>query len=101
MSIDCIFKKHSCREACEGDATTFFQSARGTVWPLCDACAEQHKTVSVRLAKQGRLAALPVAGATYDIPLDNPEILRIWNAQDPKKVLGIVAAVDKVTRRQS
>lgn len=95
MCIDCVFSGHVCRRGlCEGAAQSFFRSAKGTVWPLCSACAEQHKRVSVRLAKKGKLAVMPLAGAMFDIPLDDLETLATWRDQDPETVSSIVQAVD-------
>jgi len=100
MTIECVFSGHSLREGlCDGKATSFFRSAKGTVWALCTSCADQHKRVSIGLAKQGRLAIKPLAGATFDIPLDDPETLAIWESQGPETVQGIIQAVDYVTKR--
>jgi hypothetical protein len=48
----------------------------------------------VRLAKKGKLAVMPLAGAMFDIPLDDLETLATWRDQDPETVSSIVQAVD-------
>lgn len=93
--IDCAFRGHSCRaDICQGTAVSFFRTAKGTLWPLCQACSDKHKDISVSLVKDGKLAVIPIAEATFDIPLDDPEALAAWKAQDPRRILDTIQAVD-------
>lgn len=93
--IDCAFKSHTCRaDVCQGEATSFFRTAKGTHWPLCPACSDRHKDISVSLAKDGKLAVGPIAGAIFDIPLDDPEALAAWRAQDPQRIQEVIRTVD-------
>ncbi len=93
--IDCAFKGHGQRATiCEEQATSFFRTAKGTLWPLCRPCAERHKQLSLDLAKSGRLAIGSVAGAIFDLPLDDAEVLATWEAQDPQRIEAIIGQVD-------
>ena len=93
--IDCAFKGHTCRaDICLGDAASFFRTANGTMWPLCHACSDKHKDISLNLAKGGQLAVGPLVGATFDIPLDDSEALTAWRAQDPERILEVIRRVD-------
>lgn len=93
--IDCAFKGHVQRaNICEEQATTFFRTAKGTLWPLCRPCAERHKQLSLNLAKSGKLAVGSVAGAIFDLPLEDPGVLATWEAQDPQRIEAIIGQVD-------
>jgi hypothetical protein len=93
--IDCAFRGHSCRaDICQGTATSFFRTAKGTLWPLCPACSDRHKDISVSMVKDRKLAVVPIAEATFDIPLDDPEALAAWRVQDPRRVSDMIQAVD-------
>lgn len=95
--IDCVFRGHACRaNICQGTATSFFRTAKGTLWPLCPACSDRHKEISVSLVKDRKLAVAPIAEATFDIPLDDPDALATWRAQDPRRILDTIQAVDDI-----
>jgi len=93
MTIDCAFKGHTQRaSSCEKQATSFFQSAKGTLWPLCPSCADQHKKLIMVLAKKLPSAAL--AGATFDLPLDDADLQVTYASQDPSRIDGVIRRVD-------
>ena len=93
--IDCAFKTHRCRaNICLGVASSFFRTAKGTIWPLCSACLDRHKSISVNLLRDGQLAIAPFVEATFDIPLDDPETLAAWRVQDPERILDVIRKVD-------
>lgn len=94
--IHCAFHGHIQRASiCQGEARNFFVTAKGTVWPLCEACAQRHKELVLRVAKNGGLDAENAAKAVFDIPLDDPEALSVWKAQDPEKIQRVIRMVDE------
>jgi len=95
MTIDCAFHGHVQRaNTCEGQAASFFRTAKGTLWPLCPSCAERHKQLILDLAKKQKLPVGSLAGAVFDLPLDDDEILAAWKAQDPQRIEGVINQVD-------
>ena len=94
--IPCAFDGHAQRASiCRGEATSFFRTAKGMLWPLCQACSDQHKKLVLDLAKDGPVKVEHLIGATFDIPLDDPETLLAWRAQDPEKVQSVIRSVDE------
>jgi len=86
VELVCAFFGHGPRaDICQETATSFFRTAKGTLWPLCPACCERHKTVSIQMIEQGRLPATTVTRATFDIPID-AESLAAFRAQDPSRI---------------
>jgi len=95
MIIDCAFHGHAQRaDICEGQATSFFRTAKGTLWPLCPPCAERHKQLILDLTRRQKIPVGSVAGAVFDIPLDDAEVLAAFQAQDPKRVEAVIGQVD-------
>jgi len=69
------------RSSCLGRATGFLRTAKGTIWPLCEACSEHHKTITVQSISKGHLPANSLVDAEFDIPLDDPETLVAYKQQ--------------------
>lgn len=91
----CAFFGHGHRAGiCQEAATSFFRTAKGTLWPLCPACCDRHKTVSVQMLRQGRLPTATVTRATFDIPID-AESLATFRAQDPSRIQTTLAQADE------
>lgn len=95
MSIRCAFDGHTQRASiCQGEATSFFKTYKGTLWPLCPMCSDRHRDLVLKVAQRGDINAAIAAGATFDIPLDDPKALAAWKAQDPEKIQKVIRAVD-------
>jgi len=95
MTIDCAFKGHVQRAAtCEMEAKSFFKTAKGTLWPLCPSCAERHKKLILDLTRKQKLPVGSVAGAVFDLPLDDPDLLAAFKAQDPQRIESVIGQVD-------
>lgn len=93
--IRCAFEGHKCRAAiCQGRATSFFRTAKGTIWPLCTACSDRHKTVSTSLAQNGRLEVDMVVRAQFDIPINNEVTRQAYASQDPERIRHVIEIVD-------
>lgn len=93
--IRCAFDCHVQRVGiCEGSAMSFFRTSKGTLWPLCRACACRHKELVLRVARDVDIGS--VAGATFNIALDDPEALSTWRVQDPGRIQRIIQAVDRL-----
>jgi hypothetical protein len=94
--INCAFHGHVQRaNTCEGAAQSFFRTAKGTLWPLCGACAQRHKELVLKVAQSGGIDAENAAGAVFDISLDDPDTLAGWEAQDPEMIQRVIRAVDQ------
>ena len=84
--LACAFLGHWHRaDICQRKATTFFCTAKGTLWPLCPACCERHKLVATQLIKSGRVQANIISAAVFDIPID-PDSLDAYQSQDPERI---------------
>ncbi len=93
--IRCAFDGHVQRSnICQGEATSFFRTSKGTLWPLCKACSDRHRKLVLQVAQQGGIDAKNAAGATFDIPLDDPEASEAFLSQDPDKIEKVIEAVD-------
>jgi hypothetical protein len=96
--ILCAFDGHIQRaKICQGEATSFFRTAKGTLWPLCTACAEQHKKVILAIAHG--VDPNKLIGATFDIPIDDPEAVKMFKDQDPEIIRRIIRRVDTSLQR--
>lgn len=94
--IPCAFDGHAQRSAiCQGEAKSFFRTAKGTLWPLCDACAAQHKKLVLDIAKSGSIKVEALAEAVFDISLEDPDALAAYQAQDPEETTDIIRTVDE------
>jgi len=95
MTIYCAFNGHIQRASiCQGEAKSFFRTAKGTLWPLCEACADKHKQLVLNVAKDGTIRPENLAEAVFDIPLDDADALASYQAQDPDKLRRIIQAID-------
>jgi len=95
MTVYCAFKGHIQRaNICQGEAKSFFRTAKGVLWPLCQACADKHKQLVLGATKEGNIRLENLAGAVFDIPLDDTESLTAYQAQDPDKIRRIIQTVD-------
>ena len=86
----CVWSGHPMWESCSGDATSFLRTAKGTLWPFCDACTEHHKVRSMRSYAEGGLATATMVKAQFDISINDPEALAAFAAQDPSKIGEVV-----------
>ena len=97
--IPCAFNGHVCRRSvCKGKATSFFRTAKGTLWPLCDACNDRHKIVGAGMVKRGHPVTAKVIKASFDIPIDNEAVRTEFEAQDPEVITSVVRAADEMSR---
>jgi len=95
--IRCSFEGHACRKAiCQGEAASFFRTAKGTVWPLCEACGQRHKTVGMAMVQTGRVEASMVVEAKFDIPLEDEGTRKAFEDQDPGRISHVIGIVDMV-----
>lgn len=100
-TIPCAFCGNVHRiDICERDAVMFFRTARGTIWPFCRPCAERHKDTAVQLVADSRVEVMAAVGATFDIPLDDPEALEAFKNQDPHRILRVLQSADAVFKRK-
>ena len=96
MSIKCAFEGHAQRaDTCQKEAKGFFRSKKGTLWPLCNSCAERHRKLVLEGLKAGGVTAQKAAKATFDIPLDDPETLEDFRRQDPEVLQSLIRMVDE------
>jgi len=98
--ITCAFQGHPQRVAiCQGKAKSFFRTAKGILWPLCQACSDQHKKQVLDLAQKegGPIQVDHLKGALFDIPLDDYVTLTAWNLQDPRLIQEVIQKVDAAT----
>lgn len=94
--IRCVFEGHAHRrDICQGEAQSFFRTAKGTLWPLCQPCAERHKEMILQIATDG---TLNVETAVFDIPIDDPDAVQAWKEQGPEKIQKVIQAVDQLNR---
>lgn len=97
IELACALFGHVHRaDICQKAATSFFKTAKGTLWPLCPACCERHKTVGTQMFKKGRLPTTTLTQATFDIPIDDAESLAAFRAQDPSRIQGSLDRIDKL-----
>lgn len=93
--IRCAFEGHRCRATiCKGRAASFFRTAQGTVWPLCEACAERHKSVGMAMVQGGRLEVDKIVRAQFDIPIDDEAARHSFAVQDPERIRQVIDIVD-------
>lgn len=93
--LPCAFDGHAHRaDICEGVAVVFFTTAKGTIWPLCQACSNRHKKVCAEMAQTGRIPQTDYTQARFDIPLEDPETLQAFASQDPRRISKILGKVD-------
>jgi len=94
--IRCAFHAHAQRAViCKGEATSFFKTQKGTLWPLCGPCSERHRQIVLEVIKVGGVHVDAAAAAVFDIPLDDPETLATFRLQDPKALQRVIQAVDE------
>lgn len=94
MAIKCVFAEHPQRaDTCQKDACGFFRTQKGTLWPLCASCSERHRKLILAGLKAGGVTARKAAGATFDIPLDDPETLEAFQAQGSEILEDIIRSV--------
>lgn len=99
--IPCVFDGNIHRvDICQGAAVVFFKTAKGTIWPLCRGCSDRHKETAVQLVADQRIEVLTAVGATFDIPLNDPETLQAFRAQDPKRIQRVIEQADAVFLRK-
>jgi len=91
----CAFHGHSQRSRiCQGKASSFFRTAKGTLWPPWSACADQHKKLILRVAQYSGVDVNKIIEASFDIPLTDPEALRAYLVQGSEVLRGIIHQVD-------
>ena len=95
-TIACAFHRHIHRaDICEGVAVKFFQTAQGTIWPLCEPCSERFKVMVRTCLAAGDIGPNHVTDARFDIPLDDPIILRAYLEQDPARLNRVLALAEQ------
>lgn len=95
-TIRCAFEGHIHRaDICQGEAVTFFQTAQGTIWPLCGPCSDRFKNTVGSCLTSGDIGPNHVTSARFDIPLDDPHILLAYQDQDPKKLLRVLSLAEQ------
>lgn len=100
--IPCAFKGNINRiDTCQGNAAVFFRSAKGTIWPLCLGCAERHKETAVQLVADNTVEVQAAVGATFDIPLTDPDAQAAYKVQDPARIARIIEAADAAFAKRS
>lgn len=94
--IRCAFEGHIHRvDICQGVATSFFQTAQGTIWPLCSACSDRFKSMVGTCLSSGDIGPNHVTAARFDIPLDDPDTLRAYHSQDPAKLARVLKLAEE------
>lgn len=93
--ILCIFHDSPRRPHCGKEAESFFKTSRGTLWPLCRHCAALHKKLALSIAKKGGVPLNVLAGATFDIPLDNEKAQIEYARQDPETLKEVLRLADR------
>jgi len=102
VTIPCAFEGCIHRvDICEGTATSFFKTAKGTIWPLCRACTDQHKKMAAKLVANDQIEVLTAVGASFDIPLDDADTLAAFRAQDPQRIQRVLDAADAAFLRRT
>lgn len=100
--IPCAFDGNIHRiDICQGVAVVFFKTAKGTVWPLCQACSDRHKEMMVQLVEDRRIEVPTAVGAMFDIPLTDEETLETWKQQDPQRVQRVIDLADAAFLRRT
>lgn len=101
-NIPCAFCGNVHRvDICEREAVVFFRTAKGTIWPFCGPCAERHKETAVQLVADSRLGVMDAVEARFDIPIDDPDTVAAFKAQDPQRILRVLQHADAVFKRKT
>lgn len=86
IELACAFYGHGKRaDICQKEATSFFRTAKGTMWPMCPACSDRHKMVGTKIIGRGLISTDMMTEATFDIPI-NDESIAAFRAQDPERI---------------
>jgi hypothetical protein len=91
--LRCAFDGHVHRkDICQGEATSFLRTPRGTLWPFCVPCADRHKTLVTEMIGT-KIDHRHVVATTFDIPITD-ELVEQFRTQDPDDIRRVLARAD-------
>jgi len=92
----CAFDGHIHRaDICQGKASSFIRTPQGVIWPFCTACSDRQKTLVAEMVGT-RISAADVVASKFDIPITDPDAMREFQTQDPRKIQVVLDRADRL-----